>query len=74
MKFGKHLKIVLENRGLTAYRLGQLSGVSSQRIGAVLNGTQKHPTFVNFLKIAKGLGMSPWGLLERIYKEGKRVD
>lgn len=71
MKFGKRLKVILENRGISAYRLGQLSGVPPQRITPILAGKQRYPSFSNFLKMAKGLGMSPWGLLQRIYKEGR---
>ena len=52
-KFSK----LLQNRGVTAYRVAKETGVSQASLSDWKSGKVKHPTAENLLKIAKYFGV-----------------
>jgi XRE family transcriptional regulator, regulator of sulfur utilization len=59
---GRAVKLMREQRGMSADELADASGVLRERIGAVEAG-QLDPTYELLLKIADGLGIQPSALV-----------
>lgn len=49
------LRYMREKKGLTQYRLSEVSGIPQQTISAIENGTRKNPGIETLLPIAKAL-------------------
>ena len=65
---GEHLKDILEDLGLSQYRLAKASGVPPVRINDIVH-CRRAVTPDTALRIGKALGMTPefWLNLQRIY-------
>lgn len=60
----KVLKEIMQSKGLTAYRVGKLSGLPAGLISAYVNG-EKHPGAKNIIKLCDALGCTADELLGR---------
>ena len=65
---GEHLAEILEELGITQYRLAKAIGASPRRISEIVHGSRSI-TADTALRIGKALGMSPeyWLNLQRMY-------
>ncbi len=65
---GVHLAEMLEELGITQYRLARTMGVSPRRINEIVHG-RRTVTADTALRIGKALGMTPeyWLNLQRMY-------
>lgn len=65
---GEHLAEILEELGVTQYRLAKTIGVSPRRINEIVRGNRSI-TADTALRIGKALGMSPeyWLNLQRMH-------
>ncbi len=65
---GEHLAEILEELGITQYRLAKTIGTSPRRINEIIHGNRAI-TADAALRIGKALGMSPeyWLNLQRMY-------
>ncbi|MDE2991562.1 MAG: HigA family addiction module antitoxin [Chloroflexota bacterium] len=65
---GVHLAEMLEELGITQYRLARTMGVSPRRINEIVHG-RRTVTADTALRIGKALGMTPeyWLNLQRVY-------
>lgn len=68
-RLGRNIKRYREAANLTKYRLGQLSGVSSQKIGQLEIGRHKDLFSANALKLAEALGVT----VEQLHTNTKAV-
>lgn len=59
---GERLKRIREEQGMTAARLGALSGVGEGAVYKIERGDSKSPSFSTGLRLAKALGVSPYDL------------
>jgi transcriptional regulator with XRE-family HTH domain len=67
--FAKRLRRLREARGLTKYRLAQLSGVSKEGVSK-LEAPGSNPRVSTLLKLARGLNVNPVELVPRLSKGG----
>ena len=65
---GEHLAEMLEELGISQYRLAKVVGVSPRRINEIVHG-KRAITADSALRIGKALGTSPeyWLILQRMY-------
>lgn len=65
IRFGKHLKTLRENAGLSVSELADKSGLSRQHVRDLeLPHPEKRATIVTIEKLAKGLQVPLWKLLK----------
>jgi transcriptional regulator with XRE-family HTH domain len=57
MSFGKKLKRARKAKGISAYRLAQLSGVAANHIGAIEAGRIKSPSLDVVIRLADALAV-----------------
>lgn len=57
MQVGEKLKMLREDRGMSMYRLTQLTGISGHHIKGIENGTRQ-PTIETLSKLVAALGSS----------------
>src|SRR5581483_1556862 len=70
--FAERLRLVREAKGVSPYRLAQLTGLSKQ--GAInLEAEGSDPKLSNIVRLAEALGVMPWELLPG-WKESSGVD
>src|SRR4051794_36058117 len=60
--FGGRLRAAREAKGMTSYRLAQLTGLSKQGV-LNLEADGADPKLRTLLKLAEALGVKPWELL-----------
>ena len=65
-RFGKTLRELRTERGLSQWALGDAAGLDHNYIGMIERG-ERNPAIVNVVKIAEALGVSP-GELFRDFK------
>jgi transcriptional regulator with XRE-family HTH domain len=64
-RFAKHLRSLREEKGISVSQLAQKSGVSRQHVRELeLRDPQKRVTIVTLEKLAKGLSLEIWKLLQ----------
>jgi transcriptional regulator with XRE-family HTH domain len=73
MKFAGHLKRLRESRGMTRYRLAQLSGISRPGV-SMLEEDGSDPKLSTLGKLAKALDVEPWELLPGQEGQPTKVD
>ncbi|HIK12641.1 MAG TPA: helix-turn-helix transcriptional regulator [Oscillatoriaceae cyanobacterium M33_DOE_052] len=64
-QFGTRVRSLRKERGLSQEQLGELSQLHRNYIGGIERG-ERNLSFLNILRLAKGLGISPSELLENI--------
>ncbi len=62
--FGRAVREVREERGLSQMALGELAGLHFNYIGGI-ERAERNPTFTTLVKLASALGMRPSELIAR---------
>ena len=65
-KFGKRLKFIRRDNGLTQLELAEILDMSPNFIGMIERG-ERNTTVENVFKIARALGIKPSNLFEELY-------
>lgn len=68
MTFGDALQKLLDERGMSVYKLSKLSGISEQTLYSLVSGRSKEPSLGRAKEIATALGMTLDELAEKVYR------
>ena len=63
--FGKHLRAFRSDAGMTQEELAEAAGLHWTYIGQIERG-ERNLTYLNILRLARGLGLTPGQLLDGV--------
>lgn len=68
MNLGERIQIIRESKGITRYRLTQITGISGHHIKGIEEGTRQ-PTFDTLARLIEALG----GTISEFFNDGDAV-